>query len=316
MVHKAKQQSGMVLILSILIVAAVLATVAIFSNLIIREIFQSRLVDQSIQSYYLAESGTERTLYQTRKREAIPDCAIVGSGACNDNGFCPVDTDHDGLQNDIPCITTNQGALGAQMKGDWNVVVSHERSMPIFLQPGGSFQFDLFSPYLGADFISNLNAIKIQSDPTSNPNNNLSDFKLYGQLTNLSWLVNGSPTCPVVANQRAILQDFIVGSSHQAVVTGLVGNGINQNCSYTFRIIDPLPAGGGLSGKYTVSLHSLQNGGVPTDQNQIDIPSRLILDSSATVGNSYQTVRAKTPIRPPLSGLYDFVLFSEEKVVK
>jgi len=63
----ANNQSGIVLILAILLIAAVISTAAIFTSLTIRNLQQSRLVDQAIQAHYIAESGAEHALYQVRR---------------------------------------------------------------------------------------------------------------------------------------------------------------------------------------------------------------------------------------------------------
>src|SRR3989338_872826 len=112
----SSQQSGIVLILALLIITAALVASAALGNLIIRGIQQSRLVDQSMQAHYLAESGAERALHQVRQRTALHDCALIGAGSCSALGYC------DGARFEtVPCITAAADGLGAAMPSDWSV---------------------------------------------------------------------------------------------------------------------------------------------------------------------------------------------------
>jgi hypothetical protein len=318
MENKVRNNSGMVLVLSILIIAAVLATAVIFANLVIRQIRQSRLIDQSIQAYYLAESGSERALYQSRRREAVKtiDCDLIddgnngnGSSSCLEaTGYCS-----GSINNQVSCISETVGTLDGQVRAPWNIEVTNEAETTINLNVGESFQLDLFSPFqdLSAEFNSQVSAFRISS--------NLSNPILYGELTNLTWLVGGSLLCPTdnfTPPKPAISKErinFNSGTTGYVTALGPTNPEINPFCSYILRIsnilfpnVEP--------GQFTISIHSSASG--DPEGNRLDIPSRLIIDSEATFGRSSQSVRVRTPIRPPLSGLYDFVLFSEEEIVK
>ncbi len=295
----------MILILAMMIIAAVLATAAIFANLIIREIQQSRLIDQSIQAYYLAESGVERALYQTRKREAVkPDeCNLIDpshpfSTCLEDQGFCA----------DIPvsCITKSQGSLAGEIRENWQVEVTNEPETVIKLAEGDSFQIDLFSPFEVQN--ANINKIIIEEldsfDKFSQqPGKN--DLKLYGELTNLSNVLQ------IACNeQSSVCKDFISltrQGNYIVSISSLNECDILPQCSYIFRISHPL--------KSTVNWADLKIR-VLSEDELISIPSRLIIESSGVYGKSLQKVTVRTPRRPPTSGLYDFVLFSEKEIIK
>lgn len=302
-ITQPNRESGIVLILALLIITAALTATAVFGNLIIRSIQQSRLVDQSIQAYYLAESGAERALHQVRKRSALHDCSIIGGSTCNVLGYC------DGFSG-VNCITAGSGGLGAAMPSDWLVSALSEQSVVKRLQPGESFQIDLFNPYqqTGAVGLEPLETVQVTSADLT------SGFTLYGQLTNLTWLIGGTFGCPLGA--PIIANGFITGSYNDqlglaaAAVSGLAGADLNASCLYILRLSNPLTQPVGL---FTVSLHS---DAPATDANRIDIPSRLVIDASADFGQSFQTVKVRTPVRPPLSGLYDFVLFSDTEIIK
>lgn len=279
-------QSGVVLLLALLIVSVVLGSAGILSNLVIRSIQQTRLIDQSMQAYYGAESGAERALYQVRRREAIPDCADLTLGSCNEiNGTCS-------FNSDVACITATNGALA--LGSGWNASVANETSTEILLKKGGSFQLDLFSPYQAS--AANINQVVVESDA--------SDLILYSEFTNITNILNvGLSNCQ---NQPPVFKGFI---QTPAAIGSLDGRSILAECSYSFRLNYPLDSGGEQS-LITITVFNQDS------NEQLPIPSRLIITTSAVFGKSYQSLTIKTPIRPPVSGLYDFVLFSEQPVVK
>lgn len=296
-----KNQSGMILVLALLIIAAVLGAVMLFNSFIIQEIKQSRLIDWSIQSYYLAESGAEKSLYQVRHQEAIVDCRLLeedpglvcnpaSNCSCQANGYCA-------NNNQVPCVLTS-GDLGS--RGGWQIEASQEEETSILLKKGESFQIDLFNPY--QVFKSNINEIKITSEITSG-------LILYGELINLTNILNvQDPSVSICRDQQPILKtrlDF----AEPALYVPL---DILAICSYTFRLNYPLDS----VGQTNITTINVYNRLVDGTLTPMVIPSRLIIDSRAQFGNSLQKVRVRAPMRPPLAGLYDFVLFSEEQIIK
>ena len=307
---KVTKQSGMVLILAILIIASVLATAVVFSNLVISQIRQSRLIDQSIQAYYLAESGAERALYQTRRQEAIKahDCDVIQTGSvCQSNGWCSATTP----SNSVPCINVDQGDLSG-LAGSWNIEVTNEKELSIFLNIGESFQVDLFNPYQVSGFETGMESFEITGPPGS---------QLAAELSNVTWLVGGTPDCdpdvytpPQPAITRGNIDIKLDGSSTYLVNVYSTDPSINPNCSYILRISNTLLPNAA-PGQFTLAIFN-QALDVDPVTDQLVIPSRLIINAQADFGQSHQEVRVKTPIRPPLSGLYDFVVFSEEEIIK
>lgn len=283
--NQYQKQSGVVLVLALLIVSVVLATAGALSNLVIRSIQQTRLIDQSMQAYYSAESGAERALYQIRRREAIPDCAAISGGACQSNGICSI--------NSVPCITPNNGSLS--LANGWTTNATNELSTTVTLKPGGSFQLDLFNPYQASS--AGINQVVVVSDitPTS----------FYAEFTNITKILNVDLNNCSNSSQPPVFKGFI---ETPAAIGSLDGKSILDECSYSFRLNYPLTS----SGDRQVTITVFNQG---TD-TQYAIPSRLSVSASAKFGRSQQSLTLKTPVRPPVSGLYDFVLFSEEAVVK
>ncbi|MFA6410935.1 MAG: hypothetical protein WCW26_05185, partial [Candidatus Buchananbacteria bacterium] len=282
---QSTKQSGVVLILVILIITVILGVAAVFSNLIVSDIQQSRLIDQSIQAYYLAESGAERSLYQVRRREAITDCSLLGlSSVCNQDGYCADN-------QTIPCIN-QRGGFDWDIRGGWQVAASNEEETSFVLKEGESFQIDLFNPYQSED--SNIRSVDVTADT-----DNLS---LYAEFINLSNILKVDRlNC---TNQPPVFKDYV---QTPALVANLDGKDVLSECSYSFRLTYPLNS---ITQSSVVTLKVFD----PTDL-PLDIPSRLVIDSQATFGNSLQKIKVRTPMRPPLSGLYDFVLFSEQPII-
>ena len=325
-----KKNNGMVLLLAMLIIAAVLAAAGLFASVILRELRQSRLIDQSIQAYYLAESGAERALFQTRQREAVQgsQCAeFLAGSTCNDTyGYCCVGGSCSGIDDlKIPCITAQQGNLAGEVTGSWEVVVDNELQTTGRVDRGDSFQVDLFNPYQEIDPFLPIPSFEafVVAAVTDNPL--LNETSLYGSMTNLTWLLNPDfqncrqPVDQTLTPWPAVLNDEITltGSGGQLTTdftTSVAGEpSINFNCSYILRLTNPLRTGDG--GDYTISIYQRDPTANPP-YVQIPIPSRLIITADGRYRDSIQQVEVRTPIRPPLSGLYDFVLFSEESIVK
>jgi len=284
--RKLYNQSGVVLLLALLIVSVVLGSAGVLSNLVIRSIQQTRLIDQSMQAFYGAESGAERALYQVRRREAIPDCAVLTSGSvCQANGACSLDPD-------VACITTTNGTLA--LGTGWNANATNEMSTEVLLKRGGSFQLDLFNPYQAS--AANINQVVLDND--------VPNLSLYAEFTNVTNILNvGLSNCQ---NQPPVFKGFI---QTPAAIGSLDGKSILAQCSYSFRLNYPLDSSGEQS-LITIMVFNQDS------DTQLPIPSRLTITTSAVFGKSYQSLTIKTPVRPPVSGLYDFVLFSEQPVVK
>ncbi len=70
-----KHPAGSVLMISLLIMGAILAGVTAFAGVSINQVRQARLLTNSVQAYYAAESGAEQALYTLRIDQEDPDCA-------------------------------------------------------------------------------------------------------------------------------------------------------------------------------------------------------------------------------------------------
>ena len=321
------KNSGMILILSVLVIGSILSTLVIFSNLITRELQQSRLIDQSIAAYYLAESGAERALHQTRRREAVKpeDCPFIEAGSvCEediknaDYGKC---TSIEVPDNLVPCITATDGDLS--INGDWLIDVKNEEEVTINLAAGESFQIDLFSPYQG----DNLNLISAFSESPTDLESfvvqSQIETDLFGELVNLTHLSSNNSSCSSTSKQPVMRGPVVISAAANNSSGFKLGftnqDTINPKCAYVLRLSNTIFLNAPTAA-FTVSIHDKNHGPeVSTsdlESSRIYIPSRLVIQSEAAFVNSLQRVEVHTPVRPPVSGLYDFVLFSEQEIVK
>lgn len=72
-------QRGNVLIYALLIIAAILSTTIVISNLVQSSIKQMRFIADAQAAFYAAESGMEKALYSIRKNDVLPennDCGV------------------------------------------------------------------------------------------------------------------------------------------------------------------------------------------------------------------------------------------------
>ena len=308
--------NGMVLVLAVIIIGTVLSSAAVLGNLIIREIQQSRLIDQSMQAYLSAESGAERSLYLLRRREAVKpqDCGQITGGSCqSDDAFCSLSS------GQVACIAADAGSLA--VRTSWNVEVNNENKISVYLGTGGSFQVDLFNPYQTGQYEAGVQSFLVESDIVNGTT-------IYGEITNFSQLLGGTANCPLsfftppqppIGKGRVTLiqptpQSNYSSSGYLKTFSEDSAPELNPYCSYVLRLSNILLPQA-QPGVFILSLYK-KGDNIDPLIDFLPIPSRLIIDSAATFGKSYQKIRVSTPVRPPLSGLYDFVIFSEETIVK
>jgi len=289
MYTQKKFQSGFALVMSLAIVATLLIGVVGFSITISQSLQQSRLLDRAVQASYGAESGIERSLFHIRQRGATADC---NGGTCDSDGRC---SNNAAQKCFIPALAMAQTGV------NFNVTIRSEDATTLSLRPGDSVQVDLFSP-LQLDR-AGITGISITSD--------VNNVSLYGQFSNTTNVV-GVPSVSC-NDQRTVIRDYIsivdadgVGP-FQTTITSLDGTSLLADCSYTFRLSLPLTS---VQQTVMITLRAMSG------EASVPIPSRLVVYSVGIAGNAQQQVRVTSPVRPPLSGLYDFVLFSQEEVIK
>lgn len=281
-----KNQRGSVLLFALLIISTMIGAVTLFSNLIISEIQQSRLLDYSLQAYYVAESGGEEALFRLRQLKAVKNCEEAGLGSCQPDGYC--------LASQIACVYPT-GSLDSQ--GDWQISINNAESLTVDLAQNEMMEVGLFFPDAFSGFGIGIDSIYIEWED--------------GDLSNT--------VAPII--QATLIEiDYLWQTELQAVFEYLadsfsrVFNEPDTNRSYILRLKALYDSAKNL----TIKVYEGQppQDGFPPAGNQTYIAGQLIINSLGRFKDSQQIISIAMPVRSPLSGLYDYVLFSEQEIVK
>lgn len=281
-------QQGIALLLALLIMAGVTASAIVASVLIVRELRQSQSLDASIAAYHAAESGIEKSLWIIKEARR--------SGA------------------DLADVITDLEASGEPViRGSWDIdATSITDSFEVTLQADQSAQVDLYDPDgnagAGVESVEVVSWEPVCDDPILIPQ------------SQIEWSVVGwFPGDPSALTNVA-----------KAISTCTLNAGVCDRDVPIFPPIPPDPAfdfDAALA--YRVRVKALicgaanlevraydQPGGATGGGNLVTIPSRIQVTSIGTYQNTRQGLSVSVPWVLPLSGLYDYVLFSEEDIVK
>ncbi len=260
---------GNVLIYSLLIMVSLAAILLPLSVVITRSFVRSELLSDSLQAWYVAESGIENSLYKMRQ------------------------TDWETRFTDFPDIGTQGLLFGGRVEGQ---VITAGTTTRITVPSQQSWQLDLFTPDLfDTDIIRSLR-LQVPDGSTVEP----------------GWLlVRWVPWDPTegydtsAAQEKLIaLADITEGSS---AVVSLVDSGT-----------DPFA--------YQITFRALQSGAVPLDitaYSSLDgggaavaLPLVTGIESRGYYGKASQLIGVAALGRSPLYGLFEYVIFSDQSIVK
>ncbi len=276
--RKRKQQNGNVLLLALLVMAGLITAGIGIGAIVLNEIRQARNIDFSVLAYYAAEASTENALYKLRKEKALLTCPV---GSCEAAGYCS-----GGEQE--PCLypsgTLTNFAVWQRNFTDREAVIYSK------LKKGEVLQIDLYDPEQIA-WAAGVESIKIEwSDSCSNCSWIEFAFVDWRPGVAVNWADNRTKFKYSVTSSPVINNAFVSTKAYKIRIKALYGD-INN---------------------LTFTAWSQNNaGGV-----QKEIPARLILNSTGTFAVSKQAIKMTMPRGSPMSGLYDFVLFTECSLVK
>lgn len=275
---KVKIEKGNVLLLALLVMAGIMTAALGISAIILNEIKQARNIDFSTVAYYAAESGVEQALYKLRKEDALLACP---SGECDPSGFCSAGDRES-------CLRSN-GDLSNQ--SSWTRTVT-DKEWQIYgtIKKDESLQVDLYDPEGGT--AAGVESIKIEWTPQC-----VSPAASTIEVGYISW-------DPAVGWSVSSEQRF----KYSALVSPVINNGFTSTKSYRLRIKAIFCDISNL----VVTAWGNDNAEAP----QKEIPARIVLNSIGEYGTLRQAIRMTMPRKSPMSGLYDYVLFSECSLVK
>ncbi len=278
-IENFKVESGNVLLLALLVMAGIMTAGLAIGSIILNEIRQARNIDFASAAYFAAESGVEQALYKFRKEDAVIICP---AGICDENGFCT-------LGDRESCIRGN-GNLSNQ--SSWTRTVA-DKEWQIYekIKKDESLQVDLFDP--SGTSAAGVESIKIEWTPECVP-----PATSMIEVAYIAW----NPSVGWVAGSE---QRF----KYSVSASPVINNGFSSTRSYRVRIK-----------AFYCDISNLivtawgENDAIPG--SQVQIPARVVLNSVGSFSNLRQAVKMTMPRKSPMSGLYDFVLFTECSLVK
>lgn len=275
---KIKSERGNVLLLALLVMAGIMTAGLGIGTIILNEIKQARNIDFSTVAYYAAESSVEQAIYKLRKENAVLNCPV---GACGTNGFCS------GGEKEA-CVSAS-GDLSNQ--SSWvRTIVDKERQIYGKIEKDNSMQVDLFNPENAV--AAGVESVKIEWVPDC-----VAPAVSTIEVSFISW-------DPVAGWSETTEQKF----KYTSLASPVVNNGFSGVKSYRLRI-KALYCD---INNVIITAWGSDNAALP----QIEIPARIVLSSTGKYSTARQAIKVTMPRRSPMSGLYDYVLFSECSLVK
>jgi len=292
MSNKPQNQKGIILILALMIMSILLSTALGFGFFILSDLRQAQEIDNAVVAYYFADSGIERTLYLFRHggKEKI------GNFTDQEDALWAIDKDGD-INNDV--------------QPDWTIGESTDYEPTFFRQRLyngqnaklyfiGRSDGTNISKSIEIAWFKGLNSPKLQVVFTQlNPEINDEDVLVYYtdinkiEISDSDLETGGAPVCFNFKDKD--IEDFSLDLPSDYVVE-----------------LKVLGTGGDYVDNLSVKAYS-------GSDCSIDYPrgiSNISIKSIGTHNGARQAIYANIPPRDPISGLFGFVLFSEEDITK
>lgn len=286
-----KFQSGNVLLLSLLMLAGGIAGALAVAVVVISELKQSSAADQGLVAFFDAESGLEQSIYDIRQ-----------TNLCDDPTKCKDDS-NDYTNCDLPAVTASSCLVGTSgcLIPDCEKNIQPISRMEVNLEPNDTFQIDLdpsidtevsgfrFSNWSHAPGIYQLEAPLLEiSYVVIGVDNLTSIYRPQGGRPYECTIAEGTDNC---ANSSIdnFGGEYPPGSVYQVRVKALRGQIFNL-------LISPLDDQG--------------------RDNTIRLSNYLDVKSKGQRGSVQQILRTTIPKNLPVYGFPDYVVFSEEPIVK
>ena len=274
-----KNREASTILVSLLIMSVVLSSALYINVISLRQMRQSNNIDNSIMAFYAAESGNEQAVYYIRKMEDLD----VG-----------------------------ELAIGHSISGPDNlverVVTDELPSINIGLKKNEFYQVDVFDQE-NLSLISDLDTLSIEWDSDCGADS-------WIELTINEWETAGNVDWGVGEYQEAHIKKCLLNPPDEPnTFPIIIGDGsacidFNPNNAYQFRF------------KALYCDVSNLNIGAKKDDGSV-LPFKNIYNS-LSIGEypldgeeaSRQALRVSLRKSSPLSGLFDYVIFSEKSLVK
>lgn len=278
-ISKFRDERGSILLISILILSVVTITAAGTAALALGALRDAQATDAAMFAYYGAESGVENALYNIR------------------------------------CDSSTQGCNSDAALSTFSV------QSPQSLTNGVKWQRDV-GPVKQVVFsripLDKTVELDLYDTDANTTYTNLRQFT--AEFTNAAYVANPSTNVPPVMNVELVgwnptnLGTISWDQSATETVTSLYP--ISQSGTY-INLPHPWP----YKLRIRAAKAAMENVRVraydgATPPNIVPIPGILRIDSRGDYGGTRQLVSVVLPRHPPLSGIFDFVLFSECDIIK
>lgn len=292
-----RSSPGVVSLIALVLMATITATAVGSSAVIISELQQTESTDQSVMALYAAEAGVEDALFMVKHYRGQAETLADTKSALLDPAPRAV----------LPNAT--RWSRGAEVE---------ERFIASRLGPDQVATLDVFNPD-DPTGQSGIESLKVEWGDDCNGFSQL-------EITMFTWPASSSFAFDP-STQRVFKETWscnITGRRCTTIVVNALGGtpggnaDINPGNVYRFIFRTLVPQGSAAQ----CSINNLVFTGydvpnAPNDPSHIvDIPARIAVKSTGSFGKSLQALTASVPWRAPVSGLLNFVIFSEEAIQK
>lgn len=268
------------LLLSFLIMSALLVSVLYIARIVQRQIITSRSTDNSNIAFYAAESGNEQAIYYIRKNKIsdVSDLNIISPLIFEDSGASIIRSVEDGIYN-----------------------------INIGLERDNFFQFDLYDPSNLAGESSNVSYLEIfWSDDCGGD----SWIELTANDWNLESTDWGNDELSLEHVKKSLLNNPPYTREDNTEIKSIGGSSLRSENSYQFRVRALF------CDIYNLNISAFDpSNKLLKFKNIYNIKTIGQYPSDSSIGNK-QALSVSLRSRDPLSGLFDYVIFSEQSLIK
>ena len=272
----ADRPQGTVLLMALLVMSGVLIVGASLGTISVLNLRQARVIDDAVIAFGAAESGAEQTLYQIR-RVGTPSSTLAANP----------DDDSSSVYSGIPMGNGSRWA---------RTLTSDETTIFTSIPKDKSYEVVLWDPETPGS-PAGVESMTFSWDDSCGGTSGLEvlsagwDPGAVGGFEPVLAFHGDSPALTFLrVTPRVIDNDFTSGKAYRVRLRAKV-------CDIS---------------NLAISAYSADDAG----GGQVPIPSQIAVDSTGTFGTARQAMELKLPRLQPLSGAFDFVIFSQCSLLK
>lgn len=272
----AEDRRGTVLLLALLVMSGVLIVGASLGTISVLTLRQSRVIDDAVIAFGAAETGAEQTLYQLRR---------VGTGSA---------TLAANPDDDSSTILSGQPMSNGSR---WSrTITATETTVFASIPKDRSYEVVLWDPESPASS-AGVESMTFSWDDSC------------GGTSGLEVLAAGwDPAAVGGFNPTVAFHGDSPALTFLRTTPQVIDNDFSAVKAYRVRLRAKVCDISNLA----ISAYSADNAG----GTQVPIPSRIAVESAGTFGTARQAVELRLPRLQPLTGAFDFVIFSQCSLLK